>query len=256
MRGLLSYIAVAAFLTLVGACLAPSAAAQEEISLDEELPVVLVPQRQAILSAQVSSSVVGIHKEMGQSFTAGEILIRLDDIIYQANLKKAKAKLASAVAHLKAKKSLFADNAVSVTVLEDAKTEKIIAEANLAIAQKQLDACSIRVPYLGRIVKVMVNEQEVVQPGQKLIEVVDDQVLLAQFLLPQKLFHKVRLGDKLTIALKNSPISVQATISNIGAVVDPASSTVKVFAKVSNKDAKLRGGMLGTVSLTEIKNRQ
>ncbi|MCB1135058.1 MAG: hypothetical protein KDK78_02215, partial [Chlamydiia bacterium] len=60
------------------------------------------PAQQTTLVAEISSPVRKVHKEFGDSFEKGDLLIELDDVIfqssfakYQAGLEKAKAELAT-----------------------------------------------------------------------------------------------------------------------------------------------------------------
>ncbi len=225
----------------------PSGAADPD---DRPISVILVPHERATLSAEVPSTVENILKEMGQIFKAGEALIQLDKTIYAANRDKARAQVASAKAQFQSKQNLLVDGGASVTEVETARMDLAVAQANLVLAEKRLSACTIRAPYEGRVVKVHVHKHEVVQPGQKLVDIVDDRVLRAQFLVSSTALPHVKLDATVAIEVFETKSVVQATISHVGAVIDPASSSVKVFAEVANQDRKLRGGMRGTVRLS------
>ena len=138
--------------------------------------------------------------------------------------------------------------------LEKAKMDVAVAEANMKIAEKEKKWCRIEAPYAGRVKKVIVNENEVVRPGEKLIEILDDRTLLAQFLLQASFLDKVKLGQKVTIEMKNIMKPVEGKISHIGADIDPVSSTIRVFAKIDNTRKRSNGktlvsGMSGTLKL-------
>ncbi|UCE59906.1 MAG: HlyD family efflux transporter periplasmic adaptor subunit [Phycisphaerales bacterium] len=192
--------------------------------------------------------------------------------------RHSEAVLAAANANLTATQRLYADSNASLVDLENAKRDAVIAQTNcelvgstaskeladaqremeiaagkLEIAARQLEACSIIVPWAGRVARVLVNEHELVQHGTPVIEVIDDRVLLAKFLLPSSAFKAVRLGQELDLHVTETSDIVQVKISHVAAALDPASVTFEVHAEVDNADGKLRAGMNGTLSLTQVR---
>lgn len=216
--------------------------------------VVFDPRHRAVLSAEVSATVVRVFKEMGQELKAGAPLIELDAETYQVQAEKAEALLASATAQFEAMENLFKDNSVSSLEFERAKKDLVLARADLRLVQKQLAACTIRGPYDGRLVKALVNEHELVDRGQELLEIVDDRTLLARFLVPSSALGNVRIGQKVQIAVIETKTDVEGIVSHVGAVMEPASGTVEILAEVGNSKGLLRCGMTGRVAVPERKD--
>ena len=127
--------------------------------------------------------------------------------------RHAEAVLGAAQANLAATQRLFNDGHASAVDLENARRDALTAQTDLElvqataarellvaqreveqargrleIASDQLRACRLTGPYAGRVARVLVAEQEWVERGRPVIEVVDDRVLLAKFLLPSALF--------------------------------------------------------------------
>lgn len=214
-----------------------------------EFRVVLDPRHQATLSAEIASSVKEIAKEMGDYFQAGDLLIRLDETVFRAKHKRAKFMLERAQEQLAAKKQLFEDNVASSFELKAAQADLAQAELELTTATKDLQACFIKAPYEGHLQKVLTNKHEVVQIGQPLIEVVQDRTLLAKLLVPSEYYDQIKIGKSLRLHLKETSMQVDAIVTHIGAVIDPASSMIQIFAEVDNYEGKLRAGMTGTTKL-------
>ena len=211
--------------------------------------VVLAPRDIAVLSSRVHSVVNSISKRMGQSFDKNEVLVQMDDSIYKAEKKRSEAILEKGLAKLKAQEELFSDNVASTFELKEAQAEVATAEAELATAELNLQACRIKAPYTGRIVRIIIHEHEIVQPGQELVEVVDDKVLLAKLLIPSTYFNQLSLGQELQIHVSETGVDVPAYVSHIGSVIDPASSMIQIYAEVKNDNGELRAGMIGTTEL-------
>jgi membrane fusion protein (multidrug efflux system) len=211
--------------------------------------VVLAPRDIAVLSSRVHSVVNSISKRMGQSFDKNEVLVQMDDSIYKAEKKRSEAILEKGLAKLRAQEELFSDNVASTFELKEAQAEVATAEAELATAELNLQACRIKAPYTGRIVRIIIHEHEIVQPGQELVEVVDDKVLLAKLLIPSTYFNQLSLGQELLIHVSETGVDVPAYVSHIGSVIDPASSMIQIYAEVKNDNGELRAGMIGTTEL-------
>jgi multidrug efflux pump subunit AcrA (membrane-fusion protein) len=145
------------------------------------------------------------------------------------------------------------DLAVATTMLEpnlkNAHKDMVLAQTNLEDALKERTACTVIAPFDGRVAKVVVHEHEHAQMNQNLLAIIDDSVLLAQFLVPSDRSKKLRKGQTIKIAVteRNNEI-VTGTISHIDAVFDPASKSYTVYAEVQNGERKLRAGMSGFLS--------
>lgn len=213
--------------------------------------VVLEARFQTVVYAQVTTPVVKVHKHLGESFQEGELLLELDNRIYEGNFKKADALVTKFQTELKAKKQLYEDDALSQFELEEGISQLAGAEADRIIAQKMLGDTQILAPYDGRIVKVNVKEFELAQQGKELITLVDDTYLYAKFLVPSTLLHCVKVGAPLEIYVKETGEKVASTIARVAPVIDPSSQTIVVEAGIDNEEHMLLPGMTGRVVLKE-----
>lgn len=136
-----------------------------------------------------------------------------------------------------------------------AERELVLAEGKLQIARSELEGCALAAPYAGRVARVLVHEHELVERGRPLIEIVDDTVLRAKFLLPSRLFRAVPVGKVLTLNVVETGETVSMQVSHVAAVLDAASATFEVYAEVDNRDGRLRAGMNGWLALPEGEGR-
>ena len=80
------------------------------------------------------------------------------------------------------------------------------------------------------------------------IDLVDDSTLIGKLLIPSSLMNQIRIGDELTITMIEIGEKIKATVKRMGAVIDPASSTLNIEVEIDNKEQKLKAGMSGTAS--------
>lgn len=232
----------------------PSMSLGEDAQLGEQIYVILEPKDRAVISAEIASPVVRVFKLMGESFEEGDILMKLEDTIYKAAVLRGEALVVKGEALFNAKQQLFIDHISSLVELKDAEAQLASARAELALAQKQLRATTIRAPYRGKVVAVNLLPNELPQPGQPLIEILGDSVLVAKMLVDSMSLNDVKLGNKMDILIRETGQTVQAEIVRIGSVIDPASSTIKVDAEIDNSNRQLIAGMTGITTLTANKS--
>ena len=228
----------------------PYSESMEPLSFDGQLTntfqVVIDPIGRSRLSTEIQSPVVKISKRLGDAFKKGDTLIELDDAVFIHNLKKNEALLEKAIVELEAQQELYEDNVASLFELKEAETNVAIARSDLSFAEKNMDATEIRAPYDGKVVKLDIEEHELPQKGQELVEVINDKVLVAKLLIPSSMINKISIGSPFKIHLPEADQTLDVTISRIGAVIDPSSSTIQIEADINNDKGDLWAGMTGS----------
>jgi HlyD family secretion protein len=119
------------------------------------------------IGSQVSGTVSELKADFNDHVTKGQVLLKLDPTIFNAQIRQADAQLASARASLKLaqathqrNQSLLAQDYISPLALDQSKREVDVAQANIQLAQAQLarvqadlDNSVIRSPIDGVIIK-------------------------------------------------------------------------------------------------------
>lgn len=119
------------------------------------------------VGSQVSGTVIEMHADFNDRVTKGQVLLKLEPTIFNAQIRQAEASVASARATLRLNQASFTRNQQLVTqqfisslALDQSKRELDVAEANLAQAQGQLDRALadrdnsvIRSPIDGIVIK-------------------------------------------------------------------------------------------------------
>ena len=111
--------------------------------------------------------------------------------------------------------------------------------------QVVLTKCAVAAPFSGRVAEQKVREQQYVQPGQVLLDIIDDSVLEVEFIMPSRWLSQVRAGSAVHIAVDETGRSYPARVLRMGARVDPVSQSVKVVAAIDGRPPELMAGMSG-----------
>ncbi|NDV24538.1 efflux RND transporter periplasmic adaptor subunit [Desulfovibrio sp. JC022] len=214
-----------------------------------EIPIVLAPRHESVLAAEIGSRVIKIYKEFGQSFRKGNTLIRLDNGPAELDVRKAQAQLDRASKEFEITQDLFKTKSVSILELEEARSKQTVATVDLVIAKQKLSRCTVHAPFSGRVSKLEIHTHEWVEVGQPLIDIVDDSVLLAKFLLPSSMYENVKIDSAAHVSIQETGKSYTGRISHIGAEIDPSSRSFEVYAEIKNTSGELRGGMRGAIRI-------
>lgn len=222
---------------------APASAPLEK----REIRAQLMPRRYTTLSAEIGAKVSRLPVAEGGRFAAGQTLVAFDCSLQQAQLNKARAALGSADKTWSANKRLNELNSVGRVELDVSEAEVAKAKAEVAANAAVIGKCSLAAPFAGRIAEQRVREQQYVQPGQALLEIIDDSQLELEFIVPSKWLVWLKSGHGFPVAIDETGKSYPAKVQRIGARVDPVSQSVKLSATIDGKFPELVAGMSGRV---------
>lgn len=207
---------------------------------------------EATLASQVQGRVSELPYREGQRFKKGAVLVALDCSRYEAEL-------ASAMAEHRGKKMTYENNlrleehqSVGQLELEVSKAEAEKAAAAVKAAEVNVAGCTIRAPFPGRVVKMIVNQHENVFPNDQLLSLLDDSELEIELILPSRSLAWLKVGTKFKYAIDETGSQYPATVQEIAANVDPASQTVKVKGRFRKQPRDVLAGMSGTASFPKL----
>ena len=227
----------------------PPAAARSAIER-QEIRAQLLPRRYTTIAAEIGAKINRLPVAEGGAFRAGQMLVSFDCSLQQAQLQKAQAELDGAQQTYKTNQRLAELNSVGQLELDLSKSAQGKARAEVGANQAMLAKCGIAAPYAGRVAEQKVREQQYVQPGQALLDILDDSVLELEFLVPSAWLGWLRIGTAFQVEIDETRKSYPAKFIRIGARVDPVSQSVKVAAAIDGRFAELVAGMSGRVKVT------
>jgi membrane fusion protein (multidrug efflux system) len=227
---------------------------------------VLFPFREAILSSMVEAAVRSHKFKEGERFNAGDRLIDLNDDTFKERLIKAKsacieskAGVAFAEKNLSRTKDLHKRGLQGLQDVERCELEVDIAnskqmfqDANLKLAEQDLASCHIAAPFAGRLVKKLLQEHEFVKVGQSLIQIIDDNQLLAVMHLPSSERNLVKIGESQRVQVDETASAHTGTVYEIGGEIDYGSRTFEIKLLIDNRDGALSAGMSGHLLTTKV----
>jgi len=225
------------------AATAPAAATLET----REIRAQLSPRRYTTLAAEIGAKINRLPLTEGAAFKQGQLLVQFDCVLQQAQLAKAEAALMAADTNWKGNQKLAKLNSVGQVELDVSKAETLKAQAEVAANRALLGKCQINAPFAGRIAEQKAREQQYVQPGQALMEILDDSTLELEFIIPSRWLSWVRNGAPFQVSIDETGKTYPAKVQRIGARVDPVSQSIKLTAVIDGRFGELVAGMSGKV---------
>ncbi len=236
------------FFVLMGtaACHAQTVASESALA-KREIRAQLTPRRYVTLAAEIGAKINQLPIAEGGNFRAGQVLVNFDCAIPAAQMQRAQAAAKVAEKTLAGNRRLVELKSIGQMELDISEAEAEKARAEVAANQALLSKCKITAPFAGRIAEQKVREQQFVQPGQALLDIIDDSVLELEFIAPSQWLSWVKVGSKLQVKIDETGRTYPATVQRIGARVDPVSQSIKLIAIPEAGHAELMAGMSGRI---------
>jgi membrane fusion protein (multidrug efflux system) len=159
------------------------------------------------ISARISANVTDVRVDDNQYVHAGDVLVKLDPSEYQALVLAAQANVTKAQADFNRQEPLVAMHAVAPEQIDAARSTLDTDLAQLALAQLQVQYCTITAPADGYIGRKNVEVGNRVSAGQTLMMVVEPDVWVVANFKETQLAH-MKPGQPVRITVDSIPDKV------------------------------------------------
>lgn len=215
-----------------------------------EIRAQLKPLHYTTLAAEIGARIRALPVPEGGRFREGQTLVSFDCSLEQAQVDKARAAFDGANTTWQANQRLNELKSISTVERDVSHADLEKAQADLAVERAVVHKCTIVAPFPGRVAVQKVREEQYVQPGQALLDILDDSSLDLEFLVPSKWLIWLKPDQQFEVQIDETGKTYPARIRQIGASVDPVSQSIKVTAAVDGHFPELMAGMSGLVLLS------
>jgi membrane fusion protein (multidrug efflux system) len=186
----------------------------------------------------------------GQKVKKGQVLIRLDASVQQAELAQAQAALALARANFERADELMKRGAGTARALDEARWKLRNDEAAVNLAQSRLEKYVLQAPFDGMVGLRKVSVGDYVGPGADIVNLEMIDPLKVDFRVPEVFLASVRTGQAIAVALDAFPgRSFSGQVYAIDPLIDTAGRSIVIRARIGNPDDVLRPGLFARVTL-------
>ncbi|MCU0360498.1 MAG: efflux RND transporter periplasmic adaptor subunit [Bacteroidia bacterium] len=195
------------------------------------------------LMPELAGKVTGIYFKEGQYVNKGELMVKLNDADFQAQLLKVNTQLKLAEQKLDRLKKLREINGVSEEEYEMQENEIAVLRADEKFYQAQIAKTSIVAPFAGMVGLKNVSEGAFVSTNTGLVSLVQLNPLYIEFSIPGKYNPDIKNGMSITFELEND-LGAQTYTAQIYAIepkMDEATKTIRLRAEYKGDKTLLPG---------------
>ncbi|HEX7077488.1 MAG TPA: efflux RND transporter periplasmic adaptor subunit [Candidatus Eisenbacteria bacterium] len=186
----------------------------------------------------------------GRPIAKGGMIAQLDDRQLQAEYQRAAAVRDQARASFERVKSVVDQGAGAPQDLDDARSALKVAEANVSLAQTRLDKARITAPFAGIAGAKRVSPGAYLRSGTVITDLAAIDEIKVTFSTPERYLGELHRGAPVTVSTTAYPgYELTGRIDVIDPVLDPATRSSQVIARVRNPGGKFRPGMSANVSV-------
>ena len=198
---------------------------------------------------EIDATVKALPFNEGGFIGRGELIAQLDDSQLAAEVARAEALRAQSKSTYDRIQTIVEQGAGAPQDLDDAAAALKVADANLALAKARFDKTRITAPFEGIIGARKVSVGTFLRAGQPVADLANIDAIRVTFSAPERFLSRLTQGA--TVAVSTTAFSgneLRGEIIVIEPMIDPATRSARVLARVQNLGRKFRPGMSANIS--------
>ena len=216
-----------------------------------EVRALLAAAKETVLASRIQGTITSIAVTHGASFDKDKVLVSFDRGEQAARLAMAEAELAAARETHQAKLRMQGLQQASEVEVALAASAVSKAQAQIGLYRAQIEQCTVKAPFKGRVVKLEAKPFQTVQPGQPLLEIVAAGPLVVRLNAPASWLQWVKPGTLFWFRIDETDKRYQAEVTALNGRVDAVSQTVEIEGALLKETPKLLPGMSGIALFTQ-----
>ena len=208
------------------------------------------------IKPELAGKIIALNFSEGKQVTKGQLLIKLNDADFQAQLKKSRAQLELSQQSEGRLRKLLDIKGVSQDEYDAVVLQINNIKADMEYTQTQIDKTEIKAPFNGVIGLKNVSIGSFINATSQVATIQMLNPVKIDFTIPEKYVNQVKIGETLTF---QSDASTQIFYGKVYATenqIDPVTRTLKLRATAPNPNNTLKPGAFVKVNfnLKEIDN--
>lgn len=198
---------------------------------------------------EIDALVTALPFAEGSAVRKGDLIARLDDGQRAAEVARAEALRAQTRASFERVKSIVDQGAGTPQDLDDAGAALKVAEADLDLARERFSKTRIVAPFHGVVGSRRISVGTFLRAGQAITEIANVDEMRVTFSAPERFLGRLQQGATVVVSVPAFPdTNVQGQILVVDPMIDPATRTARVVARVQNHARRFRPGMSANIS--------
>ncbi|HAR31263.1 MAG TPA: efflux transporter periplasmic adaptor subunit [Gammaproteobacteria bacterium] len=202
------------------------------------------------VTAKVADVIAAIHFDDGQRVKSGQLLVQMSNAEEAALLVEAQSEAEEAARQLERVETLVTQGNAPASQLDERRRDAQSANARVNAVRSRLQDRVITAPFAGVVGLRQVSPGALVAPGTIITTLVDDSVMKLDFPIPAIYLGTLSPGAAVTARTPGFPDrTFSGTVTSVDSVINPATRSITVRARIPNESQILVPGMLMTLLL-------
>jgi membrane fusion protein (multidrug efflux system) len=203
-----------------------------------------------LVAAEAAGRIMQITGHEGAAVKAGDVLVKLDQAVTQAELNDSLAALELAKANYGRANKLASSSFGTVRSKDEAYAAQRQAEAQVELNRARLEKTVITAPFDGVLGLRQQSVGAYVNPGDAILSLSSRDPMLMDFRVPELKSANIVAGQKVKVSIDALPgREVEGEVIAVDPQLDEAGRSLAVRARLPNPDGALRAGMFTRTSL-------
>ncbi len=217
-----------------------------------DLPAVVEPNQVVTVAAEVAGRVEWIGPREGAPVQAGDLLMRLNTDLLQAEFERSQAQAQNAQTEFERQQGLVKGGAAPTRELDQAATALAVSQATLQEVRARLERAQIYAPAGGVLNDRPVEQGEYVQTGNPVAQIVQTNIVKVAVSIPEQDVAYFSPGQTVEIIadIKGQPRSFEGTVTFLSSVADPRTRSTRMEITLANSNRLLHSGQIVRARLT------
>ncbi len=209
----------------------------------------LIAEDSVVLRPEIDGRIEKLLFAEGQPVKRGATLVVMDSAEQRARVAAAEADLKLAKSRYQRSEELVARNFISRQALDEARANLDVVLARLAQEKVLLDKSILRAPFAAQAGLRQVSPGAYIKKGEDIVRLDALGTLKLEVPVPEIYLSLVRAGLPLKVTVDALPgQTFSGNVYAIDPVIDTASRSILVRARIANPDGRLKPGMFARAS--------
>lgn len=203
------------------------------------------------LRSQEGGFIKQIVFQSGSFVHKGDILVRFDDAVVNAQLDEAKARLFAAKTNFEREELLLKKEVTSKAAHDKAYAEFKMAEAAVATWKAKVALTVIKAPFDGLVGLKDVSAGAYIKPGEEIVTLDSVDPVIIDFRISETQHDRVSTGQSVDVEIDGFPDNIYtATIDAIDTQIEKMGHSLRVRASMPNPNNALKPGLFARVKFS------
>ncbi|MDX2128503.1 MAG: efflux RND transporter periplasmic adaptor subunit [Chloroherpetonaceae bacterium] len=215
---------------------------------------VLEPKRNVTLISEGSGKVLFAAVSLGDKVAKGQVLVKLESEVQEAQLNAAEARLLKAKKDVTRLQDLKRENNVSETDLENAELELSLRESEFKELRKQFENTRLTSPFTGYVVEKSVELGMNLQIGTPVYKISDLSELKLIVYVHESDIENIHKGLAVQVKINNKNETFKGVVKQIGVLADNSRKFPVEIVLQNTQSIHLLAGVSATITMPSIQN--